>query len=122
MPYEDLRSYLDALEHNGLLRWIDKEVDKDTDIAAIGRVMFLGLPEEERYGVGFRNIKGYPGGRVVSGVIAASSRMVACALQCEPVPAQMYERLMNGIANPVEAVMVKSGPCKEVIVAPDKLD
>jgi len=122
MPYEDLRSYLDALERNGLMRWIDKQVDKDTDIAAIGRVMFLGVPEDQRYGLGFRNIKGFPGGRVVSGVVAASPRMVACALQCDPDPAKMSERLMNGIANPIEAVMVKSGPCKEVIVGADKLD
>jgi UbiD family decarboxylase len=122
MPYEDLRTYLDALERNGLLRWIDKEVDKDTEIGPIGRVMFLALPEEQRYGLGFRNIKGYPGGRVVSGVIAASSRMVACALQCEPVSAQIYEHVMNGIANPIEAVMVQSGPCKEVIDGPEKLD
>ena len=122
MPFEDLRSYLDVLEQGNLLRWIDKEVDKDTDISAIGRVMFLALAEEQRYGLGFRNIKGFPGGRVVSGVIAASTRMIATALQCQPEGKQIYERLMNGIGNPIEAVMVKSGSCKEVILGPDELD
>ncbi|MBI4456057.1 MAG: UbiD family decarboxylase [Acidobacteria bacterium] len=122
MPYESLRAYLEVLEQRGLLHWIDKEVDKDSEIAAIGRMMFLALPEEQRFGLGFRNIKGYPGGRVVSGVIAASTQMIATALKCDPVPTEIYERLMHGINHPIEAVMVDSGPCKEVILGPKEVN
>src|SRR5436853_3890327 len=35
---------------------------------------------------------------------------------------EIYERLMKGIGNPIEAVVVKSGPCKEVIVGAKELD
>ena len=76
MPYESLRPYLDRLTQQGLMRWIDKEVDKDWEISAIGRMIFRGMAEERRYGFGFRNIRGYPGGRVVSGVVAASTKMM----------------------------------------------
>lgn len=122
MPYESLRDYLDVLEEQRLFHWIDREVDKDWEIATIGRMLFRAMPEEQRFGVGFRNIKGYPGGRVVSGVVAASTRMIAAALQCAPAPLAIYERIMSGIAHPVEAVVVDSGPCKEVIVPRHAID
>src|SRR5580704_12403731 len=92
MPYESLRPYLDRLTQQGLMRWIDKEVDKDWEISAIGRMIFRGMAEERRYGFGFRNIKGCPGGRVVSGVVAASTKMMAVALDCEPTPAAIHAR------------------------------
>jgi 4-hydroxy-3-polyprenylbenzoate decarboxylase len=122
MPYESLRPYLDRLTQQGLMRWIDKEVDKDWEISAIGRMIFRGMAEERRYGFGFRNIRGYPGGRVVSGVVAASTKMMAVALDCEPTPAAIHERTIQGIANPIEPVIVKTGPCKEVILKGDDVD
>jgi 4-hydroxy-3-polyprenylbenzoate decarboxylase len=105
MPYESLRPYLDRLTQQGLMRWIDKEVDKDWEISAIGRMIFRGMAEERRYGFGFRNIKGFPGGRVVSGVVAASTKMMAVALDCEATPAALHERTIRGIANPIEPVL-----------------
>ena len=81
MPYESLRPYLDTLERQGLIKWVDKQVDKDWEISAIGRMIFRGMPEHRRYGFGFRNIKGHPGGRVVSGVIASSTKMMSVALE-----------------------------------------
>jgi len=122
MPYESLRDYLDALAGRGLFRWIDKEVDKDWEIASVGRMLFSAMPESRRVGLGFRNIKGYPGGRVVSGVIAASTAMIATALQCEPEPLTIYERIMRGISHPIEAVVVPGGPCKEVVRFGDDVD
>jgi 4-hydroxy-3-polyprenylbenzoate decarboxylase len=115
MPYDSLRPYLDRLEKENLVRWIDREVDKDWEISAIGRMIFRGMPEERRYGFGFRNIKNYPRGRVVSGVIAASTRMMSVALECDSTPAAIHERTIRGLSNPVEPVIVSTGPCKEVI-------
>jgi UbiD family decarboxylase len=122
MPYESLRPYLDILEQRGLMKWVDKEVDKDWEISSVGRMMFRGMAEERRYGVGFRNIRGYPGTRVVSGVVAASTEMMSIALECEPTPAAIHERTIRGIANPIEPAIVSSGPCKEVIHRGDDLD
>ena len=115
MPYDSLRPYLASLEQQGLMRWIDKEVDKDWEISALGRMIFRGMAEERRYGIGFRNIKGYPGGRVVSGVIASSTRMMSVALECDPTPAAIHERTIQGLAKPIAPVIVNSGPCKEIV-------
>jgi UbiD family decarboxylase len=115
MPYESLRPYLDTLEQQGLIKWIDKEVDKDWEISAIGRMIFRGMSEEHRYGFGFRNIKGYPDGRVVSGVIASSTKMMSVALECDPTPAAIHARTIRGLSDPIEPIIVNGGPCKEVI-------
>lgn len=122
MPYDSLRPYLGVLEQKGLFRWITAEVDKDWEIASIGRMIFRGLPEERRFGIGFNNIRGFPGARVVCGAIAVSTEMVATALECEPTLTAIHERVISGIDNPIEAVVVKTGPCKEVILGPDELD
>ena len=115
MPYESLRPYLDTLERQGLIKWIDKEVDKDWEISAIGRMMFRGLPEQRRFGFGFRNIKGHPGGRVVSGVVAASTKMMSVGLECEPTPAAIHARTIRGLSQPIAPKIVNNGPCKEVM-------
>src|SRR5260370_21247389 len=41
--------------------------------------------------------------------------MMAIALEGEPRPAGMDERTIRGLSKPIEPVIVKSGPCKEVI-------
>src|SRR6266851_1130694 len=122
MPHDSLRSYLDRLEQYGLIKWIDKEVDKDWEISAVGRMIFRGMAEERRYGMGFRNIKNYPGGRVVSGVVAASTKMMSIALECDPTPSAIHERTIRGIANPIEPIIVENGPCKEVILRGEDAD
>jgi 4-hydroxy-3-polyprenylbenzoate decarboxylase len=122
MAYDSLRPYLDRLSQQGLMRWIDKEVDKDWEISSVGRMIFRGMAEDRRYGLGFRNIKGYPGARVVSGVIAASTRMMAMALECEPTAQAIHQRTIRGISNPIEPIIVRTGPCKEIILKGDEVD
>ncbi|HJM42990.1 MAG TPA: UbiD family decarboxylase, partial [Nitrospinota bacterium] len=122
MPFEGLRDYLDALEREGLFRWVDSEVDKDWEIASMSRMIFRGYAEEKRFGLGFRNIRGFPGGRVVSGVLAASARQIAMALETEPEPLAIFERITEGIDHPIEPVLVDSAPCKEVILRDEDVD
>ncbi len=86
MPYEGLRDYLEALEKKGLFHWTNQEVDKDWEIPSLARMIFQGFPEEERFGIGFRNIRGFPGHRLVTGVIAASTQQIATALETEASP------------------------------------
>ena len=78
MAYESLRPWLQVLEQQGMFRWVDKEVDKDWEVGAIMRMIFRAMDEDNRYGIGFRNIKGHDGGRIVGGpqnrIIAASLR------------------------------------------------
>ena len=122
MPYDSLRSYLQVLEQRELLKWVDKEVDKDWEIGSVVRMIFRAMPEEKRYGIGFRNIKGFPGGRVVAGCIAASVEMIAAALECDPDYAAIHDLVIRGANNPIEPVLVGTGACKEVIVGPDDVD
>ena len=77
MAYDSLRTYLAALEQQGLFRWVDAEVDKDWEIATVSRMMFRAMDEDKRVGVGFWNIKGFPGGRVVAGVALLAAWMPA---------------------------------------------
>ena len=108
MPFESLRPYLDALEKNGLFKWVEREVDKDWEISCIGRMLFRAMPEERRIGLGFNNIKDYPGSRVVAGVIAASEPMVATALECDANAVAIHERLIRGLTDPIDPVMVET--------------
>ena len=115
MAYDSLRPYLQALEQQGLMRWVDKEVDKDWEIASVLRMIFRAMDEGDRYGIGFRNVKGFPGAKVVGGVIAASRRMIGTALGCEPDFAAIHDRVIAGMNRPIEPVLAATGPCKEVV-------
>ena len=122
MAYDGLRPYLQVLEQQGMMRWVDKEVDKDWEIGAVLRMIFRAMPEDKRYGIGFRNIKGFPGGRMVAGVVAASREMIATAVGCEPTMSAIHDRVIAGINAPIDPVVVGTGPCKEVIITGDDVD
>ena len=110
MPYDSLRSYLAALEQQGLFRWVDAEVDKDWEIGTVSRMIFRAMPEEQRYGIGFRNIKGFPGGRVVAGVIASSKEMIASAIGCEATADSIHAKVIAGLEKPIPPVIVADRP------------
>ena len=122
MAFDSLRTYLGVLEQRGLFRWVDKEVDKDWEIGSVARMIFRAMPEEKRYGIGFRNIKGFPGGRVVTGCVAASREMIGTALDCAPNSEAIHERVIHGMNHPIEPKLVKTGPCKEVIIREPDVD
>jgi UbiD family decarboxylase len=121
MPYRDLRQYLSALESRGLLRWIDEKVDKNWEISCIARLVFRGLPPEKRFAIGFRNIEGYEGMSIVVGALGASLNVIATALETEPDPIRIQEKLAR-VRYPMEPVIVDKGPCKEVILKGDEVD
>ena len=55
MPYESFRKYLEILEQNGCLKWIDAEVDKDWEITSVARNYFRRTQDNERCALGFRS-------------------------------------------------------------------
>ncbi len=122
MAYESLRPWLQVLEQQGMFKWVDKEVDKDWEVGSVLRMIFRAMDEENRYGIGFRNIKGFEGGRIVGGVVAASRRMIATALGCEPTLEAIHGRVTAGMNAPIEPVIVPTGPCKEVILMGEDAD
>ena len=122
MAYESLRPWLQVLEQQGMFKWVDKEVDKDWEVGAVLRMIFRAMDEDNRYGIGFRNIKGYESGRIVGGVVASSRKMIAAALGCGPSLEDIHQRVTSGIKAPIEPILVSKGPCQEVIVEGDDVD
>ena len=117
---QDFRSFLAVTRASGDLVAIDQEVDWDQELAGIGRLSC------ERNGPAFlfNNVKDYaPQWRVATNPIATWRRMaIAFGLPADtPVP-RLYETYAARESRPVPPVLVKDGPCKEVIVAGDRVD
>ena len=55
----DLRTHLALLEREGLLQWVDQEVDKDWEITCVTRLFFQRNSAVNRKALGFRRVKGY---------------------------------------------------------------
>lgn len=121
MAYQDLREYLAALQSKGLLRWVDAEVDKDWELTCVVRQVFRSTPPEDRYALGFRNVKGHrvP---VVVGVIGASRKVYGTALETEPTVDGVTGRWGRALERPLEPRLAGNGPCQEVILTRDSVD
>ncbi len=120
MAYKDLRDYLEVLGEKGLIKWVDKEVDKDWEISAIARVISQ-RPPAKRHALGFRNVKGYdiP---VVVGTIAASRDVYATALQVPGDHESIIEKWSNALANPLKGNVIKNAPCQETVFEGGAID
>jgi UbiD family decarboxylase len=78
------RAYLAALEEKGKLKRVTKEVDKDWEIAAVCRQLFLKIPPERSPALMFEKIKGFkiP---LVAGILGASREIYALGLETDSV-------------------------------------
>lgn len=117
-PYGDLREYLAELDRRGLLVRVTRPINKDTELVPLVRLQFRGLPERDRVAFLFDNVtdgsgRRYPGS-VAMGAFAASRAVYATALAAEP--AEVPARWAAALANPIEPVLVETGPCKQHIL------
>lgn len=121
MPYDGLRDYLSVLESHGLLQWVETEVDKDWEISSLARQYFRKMDSKNRTALGFRHVKGndIP---VILGIIGGSRRIYGLALETELTAEEFVRVWKRGFENPLEPVLVKSGPCKEVILKGKDID
>ena len=124
--YKDLREHMGALEENGLLVRVTREINKDTEMHPLVRWQYRGgIPEEERKGFLFENVidcKGrrYPGQSVAVGVHAASKYVYAMGLGCKPE--QINAKWQYAIANTIEPAIISEGPVHEEIHMGKELD
>lgn len=120
MPYKDLREYLEVLERKGKLHRIRAEVDKDWEISAVCRRMFQKFPALQRVGLLFENVRGHsiP---VAVGVLGASKAIYMLALEAG-TPGEIIERWKRGLNHPLTPRLVKTGPCKEVVLKGDQVN
>lgn len=115
--YRDLRQHIAALEAAGKLVRITAPINKDTELMALVRWQFRGLPESERRAFLFENVTDAKGRRydipVLVASLAASREVYAIGMQCRSE--EIVARWQRAQLNPIEAVLVDDGPVHEVV-------
>jgi len=113
----DLREFLSLLEANGLLARITAETDLKYEIGAIcSRALKRGGPT-----LVFENIKGYKGMPLVANLLGSTAHL-ALAMGTDEDEEQVYQAIVDGLANRVASVVLATGPCKEEIQRGDDVN
>ena len=112
-PPLDFQEHLARLEAEGLLKRIERPINKETELHPLVRWQFQGgLAEDERRAFLFTNVVDSEGHRyevpVAVGALAASARIYAVGMG-RPVE-EIGAAWMTAIANPIAPTEVKSGP------------
>ena len=123
-PPLDFQEHLARLEARGLLRRIDRPINKDTELHPLVRWQFQGgLKEDERRAFLFTNVVDASGRKydtpVAIGALAASARVYAVGMGC--AVEEIGDAWMRAIANPIAPVRVGSAPCQDVVIKGDAL-
>jgi len=123
MPFNDFREYLSHLEQKDMLKKITKEVDRDWEIAAFCREVFVRYDKENRPGLIFENVKGSDIS-IATGVIGGSKRIYAAALGISDrnMTETVGKRWADAIANPIPPRIVDGGPVQENILTGEDID
>jgi UbiD family decarboxylase len=116
--YPDLHEHLKELEERGLLRKIDRAIDKDTELHPLVRWQFVGgVDEAERKAFLFTNIRDGRGRRydipVVVGAIAANPAIYSVGMRADL--AGIQAKWDQAIANPIAPRVVNEAVCHEVV-------
>jgi len=127
MTFLDLREYIDALESEGELVRISKEVDWDLELSAVIRRSYdLGAPAPL-----FENIKGYPRGyRILGAPVGLSSKpgrtlarlAISLGFPADATFTEIVEGCTAKRRERLKPVIVDSGPCKENIFLGDQVN
>jgi 4-hydroxy-3-polyprenylbenzoate decarboxylase len=122
-PYDDLRELIAALEADGKLLRITREINKDTELHPLVRWQFRGLKEADRKAFLFENItdskKRKYRGSVLVGGLAGSAGIYCLGLQCPPE--EVADRWLHAMDHPLEPEIVSHGPVTEEIHRGDDL-
>ena len=123
-PPLDFQEHLARLDAQGLLRRIDRAINKDTELHPLVRWQFQGgLKEDERRAFLFTNVVDSTGRRydtpVAIGALASSAQIYAVGMGC--AVGDIGDAWMRAIANPIAPIEVTSAPCQEVVIKGDAL-
>ena len=125
MSYTDLRDYIEELKRRDLLRIIDGQVCKDTELVPLVRLQFRGLPESERRAFWFRNVTDARGrnfdASVVLGSLGCSRAVYAVALGVDVDEIGARWAQAQGTHLLPEQVAQDQAPCKEVVLTASNL-
>ena len=117
--YRDLHQHLEILDKRGLLRIIDRPIDKDSELHPLVRWQFVGgLGEAQRKAFLFTNIVDARGRKfdipVVVGAIAANPAIYSIGMDAEVEDIQVIWD--HAIANPIAPRLVNDAVCHEVVM------
>ena len=117
--YPDFQDHLIELESRGLLRRVDREINKDTELHPLVRWQFQGgLPESERSAFLFTKVTNGDGQLydmpVAVGALATTPEIYAIGMGVSVE--EIGAKWLHAIANPISPVRVDSPPCQEIIV------
>jgi 4-hydroxy-3-polyprenylbenzoate decarboxylase len=123
-PPLDFQEHLARLDAHGLLRRIERAVNKDTELHPLVRWQFQGgLKEDERRAFLFTNVVDSSGRRydapVAVGALASSAQIYAVGMGC--AVEDIGDAWMRAIANPIAPVTVTAAPCQDVVIKGDAL-
>ena len=123
--YTNLREHLQLLEQKGLLLRVARAINKDTELHPLVRWQFRSnLPESQRKGFLFENVIDVKGRQydfpVAVGVLASNPEIYATGLQCRVE--EIVAKWEKAMANPVDPVVVDSGPVQDVVYEGAALD
>jgi UbiD family decarboxylase len=115
--YKDIREFAKVLEEHHKLVRVKREINKDTELNALVRWQFRGLPEEDRKAFLFENVVDVKGikykGSVLVGAHGATTEIYALGMMCKPE--EILEKWAYAQSHPIEPKMVASGVCQEEI-------
>jgi 4-hydroxy-3-polyprenylbenzoate decarboxylase len=122
--YADLREHVEALEREGLLVRVSREINKDTEMHPLVRWQYRGgLKEEDWRGFLFERVTDAKGRRydipVGVGIMAGSRYICAVGLGCKPE--QMWDKWQKAFRNPITPILVSNGSVQEMIQRKDDL-
>ena len=119
MALRDMREFLAVLEQRGLVRRVTREVDAAWEIGCLVKWGFQTLPESDRFGFLFDNVKGHsiP---VATGALGASVAAYAVGLGVEPDG--INAKWDDALRNPVAPKPVENAPCHENVFEGDAVD
>jgi 2,5-furandicarboxylate decarboxylase 1 len=107
---QGFRDVLGVLEQAGELRHVKKTVDPRH---------LSALAAQAKEATFFETIEGYPGWRV-AGALVSTRKRLALAMGC--AEADIARRFEEGIRRPIDATLVATGPCQEVVLQGDDVD
>ncbi|MCZ0955006.1 MAG: UbiD family decarboxylase [Rhodospirillaceae bacterium] len=122
--YPDFQDHLARLDARGLLRRIDRPIDKNTELHPLVRWQYQGgLGESERSAFLFTRVTG-TGGQAYSmpvavGALAATPEIYAVGMGV--AVEEIGARWLHAMKNPVPPVSVDSPPCQQIVIRGDAL-
>src|SRR3974390_3102015 len=122
--YPDLHEHGAAPDERGLMRRVERRIDKDSEMHPLVRWQFVGgIAQVERKAFLVPTIADGPGRKydmpVVIGAIAANPDIYSVGMRA-PVP-EIQAKWDHAIANPIEPRMVNDAVCHEVVREGDAL-